>query len=373
MKTLKAIALALPLLALFVVPAQADNDDGWELLGKREVSFENDKDVIEVTAKEGLFKSIRIKVEDGNLEMHGIKVTFGNDETWEPEIRAVFKEDSKSRDIDLPGEARFIKRVNFKYESKRKRGKAEVKLLGKQAAGGAKPEPDKGDLGKRHAGFEHLGTRKVDFIADKDTFDVTDEDGRFVALVIDVDDGELVMNKVKLTFGNGEEFEPDVRHEFKDGSRSRQIDLPGEKRVIRKVQLNYKSRLSEGRATVHLFGKRAGTGEPAKDRHPGYKEIASRTVDFAKDTDVIIIGESKGKFSSLIIEVEDGDLTMHDFTITFGNGKQHSPELKVEFKEGSRSRQIDLPGEARTIERIAFKYRSTKLKEGKAEVKLWGK
>jgi len=373
MKTLRVIALALPMLAFFIAPAHADNDDGWELLGKREVSFDTDKDAIVVTAKEGLFKSIRIKVEDGNLEMHGIKVTFGNDETWEPDVRVTFKEDTRSRDIDLPGEARFIKRVDFKYESKRKRGKAEVKLFGKQA-GGAKAEPDKPEIGKRHAGFEHLGTRKVDFIADKDTFDVTDEDGRFVALVIDVDDGELVLNKVKLTFGNGEDFEPDVRHEFKDGSRSRQIDLPGEKRQIRKVQLNYKSRLSEGRATVHLFGKRAGAGvEPAKDKHPGFKEIAKREVDFAKDTDVVIVGESKGKFSSLIIEVEDGELEMHDFTITFGNGKQHSPELRIEFKEGSRSRQIDLPGEARTIERIAFKYKSTKKREGKAEVKIWGK
>ncbi|MBE7490770.1 MAG: hypothetical protein HS108_03250 [Planctomycetes bacterium] len=370
MKTFNAALLGLSLLVMLMAPTQADSDTGWELLGTREVSFENDKDVIEVTAKEGLFKAIRIKVEDGNLEMHGIKVTFGNDEAWEPDVRAVFKEDSRSRDIDLPGEARFIKRVSFKYESKRKRGKAEVKLYGKQAGG--KAEPGKSDLGKRHAGFEHLGTRQVNFLADKDTIDVSDEDGRFVALVIDVDDGELAVHKIKLTFGNGETFEPEVRHEFKEGSRSRQIDLPGEKRAIRKVELSYKSRLKEGRATVHLFGKRAGT-EPSKDRHPGYKVIATRTVDFAKDTDVLIIGESKGKFSSLIIEVEDGELEMHDFTITFGNGKQHSPELRAEFKEGSRSRQIDLPGEQRTIERITFKYRSTKLREGKAEVRLYGK
>ena len=373
MKTLRAFLFALPLLAaILVVPVRADDDSGWEVLGKRQVDYAADKDTIEVTASEGVFTAIRIKVEDGNLEMHDIRVTFGNGDKFEPDVRVNFKEDTRSRDIDLPGEARVIKKVEFKYDSKRRKGKAEVKLLGKNAGGG-KAEPAKDDLGKRHAGFEHLGTRKVDFGADKDTIAVTASEGRFSAIVIDVDDGELVMWNVKVTFGNGEDFSPDTRTEFKDGTRSRQIDLPGEARVIKNVSFAYRSTLKEGRATVQLFGKRAGSAEPAKDKHPGFKEIATRTVDFAKDTDVIIVGESKGKFASLIIEVEDGDLEMHDFTITFGNGKQHSPDLKVEFKEGSRSRQIDLPGESRTIERIAFKYRSTKLREGKAEVKIWGK
>ena len=379
-----ALLAVVSILASSVTPldAQRRNPDkpnwkekfpNYEKLGEREVDFGADKDTITVGAVDGRFVSVIIGVDDGNLEMWDIKFTFGNDETYSPDVRAEFTEDTRSRQIDLPGEARIIKTVTFKYKSKRAKGKATVMLLGKKGDGSA--GNDAPDLNKRHKEFEHLGTRKVDFGADKDTIDVGAKDGRFTAIKLDVDDGELVMWNIKVTFGNDDSYSPDTRLEFAEGSRSRQIDLPGEARVIKKIEFAYKSRISEGKATVQVFGKRAGgdVNPNLKEKFPNYTRIGTREVDFAKDTDILIVGESKGKFSSIIIEVEDGELEMHDITITFGNGKQHSPEIRHEFKENSRSRQIDLPGEARTIERIAFKYKSSKKREGKAEVKVWGK
>lgn len=230
--------------------------------------------------------------------------------------------------------------------------------------------------------WELLGSREVAFKDESDTIEVTAKEGRFVAIQFKVEDGNLEMYDIKVVFGNDESYSPEVKHEFKEGSRSRQIDLPGEARVIRKVEFWYKSRLREGKATVNLYGKGPGADKPGPDkpalperdkRFPGFKHLASRTVDFGRDTDVMVIGDSHGAFKSLTIEVEDGELEMHDITITFGNGKQHSPEVKHEFKEGSRSRVIDLPGEARIVERITFKYRSSKLREGKAVVNVYGK
>ncbi|MCC6465833.1 MAG: hypothetical protein IT463_10875 [Planctomycetes bacterium] len=359
-------------------------EDNWELLGKREVAFKDESDSIEVTAKEGRFVAIQFKVEDGNLEMYDIKVIFGNDESYSPDVRHEFKEDSRSRVIDLPGEARVIKRVNFKYSSRIRKGRAEVKLFGKQAGGPGpdKPGPDKPDLGKRFPNYEHIGARKVDFVADHDEIEVTAKEGRFTSVMIEVEDADLTLWDIKFVFGNDDVYKPDTRFEFKEGTRSRQIDLPGEARVIRKVEFWYKSHLRDGKATINLYGKGPGADKPGPDkpalperdkRFPGYKHLASRTVDFGRDTDVIVLGETHGRITSITIEVEDGEIEMHDFTVTFGNGKQHSPEVRHEFKEGSRSRVIDLPGEGRVIERIAFKYRSTKLKEGKAVINVYGK
>jgi hypothetical protein len=66
----------------------------------------------------------------------------------------------------------------------------------------------------------------------------------------------------------------------------------------------------------------------------------------------------KGMFRKIRIDVEDGDLEMFDVKIVFGNGERFSPATRLYFKEGSRSRVIDLPGRARLIRRIDFSYRS---------------
>ena len=226
------------------------------------------------------------------------------------------------------------------------------------------------DWGKKFPNYELLGERKVDFGADKDSITVTGKEGRFVSIMLGVVDGNLEMYDIKVTYGNGDTHSPEVRHTFKQGERSRQIDLPGEARVIKKVTFLYKSKLKEGRATVKLYGRPAGVA----DRFPGYKHIGSRVVDFGKDTDAITVGASKGSFKGFMIEVEDADLELREIVVTMGNGKQYEPKTRMEFNENTRSRTIDFPGnEGRTIERLIFKYSTQGVKDGKATVNVYGK
>ncbi|MBZ0134973.1 MAG: hypothetical protein K8I27_01210 [Planctomycetes bacterium] len=379
MKTATWMGVLALLLATSAITQAQDEDWGkkfpnYELLGERKVDFGADKDTIEVTGKEGRFVSLMIGVMDGNLEMYDIKITFGNDDTHSPELRHTFKQGERSRQIDLPGEARVIKTVEFKYKSKLKRGKATVKLFGKPAGTDDNPGPDKGDwkehLPKSHEGYHLLGSREVNFGADKDTIEVTASEGRFTAIVLGVVEGDLEMWNIKVAFGNGEDFSPELRANFDSKSRSRVIDLPGGNRVIKKVTFFYKSKFSEGRATVKLHGRPADVDE----RYVGFKHIGSRDVDLAKDTDVLTVGASKGSFTGFMIEVENADLEMKEITITMGTGKQHEPKTRFEFNEDSRSRVIDFPGkEGRTIERIVFKYSTDGRKDGKAKVNVYGR
>jgi hypothetical protein len=110
-------------------PAVARGD--WELLGARRVSFRAEKDVIGVTAREGLFTAIKLEVEGGTLEMYNVRITFGDGETFSPETRFVFREGTWSRTIDLPGKARVIRKIEFWYRSELKRGRATVRVYGK--------------------------------------------------------------------------------------------------------------------------------------------------------------------------------------------------------------------------------------------------
>ena len=127
------IALAATAAFCFVSPrpVRAAEKD-WVELGSRKVDFKGEHDTIEVGKSEGKFTKLRLKVEDGDLRMEKIKVTFANGEKFEPDTRAEFKEGSRSHEIDLPGNARAIKKIDFDYRSERRREPATIVVYGKE-------------------------------------------------------------------------------------------------------------------------------------------------------------------------------------------------------------------------------------------------
>jgi hypothetical protein len=128
---LTALAATAAFLFISPRPARAADRD-WVELGSRKVDFKGEHDIIEVGKSEGKFTKLRFKVEDGDLRMEKIKVTFANGEKFEPETKAEFKEGSRSHEIDLPGSARTIKKIDFDYRSERKREPATIVVYGKE-------------------------------------------------------------------------------------------------------------------------------------------------------------------------------------------------------------------------------------------------
>ena len=347
----------------------------WEKLGSRKVNFVGDKDTIAVTAAEGLFNAIKLDVDDGDLEMYNVVVTFGDGEKFSPETRFVFEQGSRSRTIDLPGAARVIRKVEFLYRSKLKKGRATLNLFGRHpdAAPAPAPAPDPAPAPPSAPLWEELGTRQVSFVVDRDTTAVTAAEGRFDAIKFEVEDGNLEMYDVVVTFGDDSKFSPETRLVFEEGSRSRTIDLPGNTRIIRKVDFLYRSKLKEGRATLKLLGRHAGAAAapvaPVAERV--WDKLGTRKVKFIAEKDTIAVTAKAGVFDAIKFEVDKGDLEMFNVVVTFGDGSKFSPETRFHFDQGTRSRWIDLPGEARIIKKVAFFYRST-LKKGHAAVTLFG-
>ncbi len=247
------------LLALALAPASLLSQE-WESLGRREVSFGREHDVIAVTAREGRFRAIKLEVDEGTLEMFNVRVIFGDGQHFSPETRLVFAENSRSRAIDLPGDARIIQRVEFSYKSRVKRGRAVVHLFGLRGDRHGEERPHDGPIAGRPDGdrgeWRSLGSRTVSFRAEQDVISGLG-DGRFRRIRIDVKSGDLEMFNVRITFGDGQTFSPATRLYFGDDTRSRIIDLPGESRVIRTVEFSYKSVRGgrEGRAEVVVLGQ----------------------------------------------------------------------------------------------------------------------
>jgi hypothetical protein len=105
-----------------------EKDSRWEKLGERTVDEKNDKDTIQVGRDDGRFKAIQLKVEGSSMVLADVVVTFGDGSKFEPKTRIVFDKNSSTRVIDLPGDRRVIKRVDFHYGNLPGGGRARVEL-----------------------------------------------------------------------------------------------------------------------------------------------------------------------------------------------------------------------------------------------------
>lgn len=114
------------------VTAEDEASRPWELLGVKKVNYGLDRDEIDVTAQEGFFTGLKLKVKRSPINMHKLAVHYGNGEVQEIELRENFRAGTESRVLDLPGNKRVIRKVVIWYDTKNlARGKGVVELWGR--------------------------------------------------------------------------------------------------------------------------------------------------------------------------------------------------------------------------------------------------
>ncbi len=137
--TMQLPLLCAALVSLFVMSFQTmntakslENVRPWELLGLKKVNYALDRDEIVVTAREGVFTAIQVKVKRSPINMQKLVVHYGNGETEDIELRNNFAAGSESRVIDLLGNKRIIRKIVFWYDTKNlARGKGIVEVWGR--------------------------------------------------------------------------------------------------------------------------------------------------------------------------------------------------------------------------------------------------
>jgi len=102
----------------------------------------------------------------------------------------------------------------------------------------------------------YLGSRHVDGHRDHDVIQVGRRDGEFRAVQLRVSGGAVDFHRVVVHFGNGTSEEIAFRERIPGGSRTRPIDLPGERRVIRSVELWYSKESWHRMPKVEVYGIR---------------------------------------------------------------------------------------------------------------------
>jgi len=102
-----------------------------------------------------------------------------------------------------------------------------------------------------------------------------------------------------------------------------------------------------------------------------WDKIGERIVTDRLDVDVIHLPGNR-KFSRVKVCVKGNPVHFYDFDIFFRNGGHQDVNVRSRINAGECTRNIDLNGGQRNIDRIKFKYEETSWFVGRAEVEVYG-
>jgi hypothetical protein len=113
-------------------PAIVTNDKpGWHKIAQTVVDLKSDKDEVEVLGDDH-FKALQLHVEDAPVEMTDLSVIYGNDEHEDITVKDLINAGGQTRQIDLEGKDRSIKKVILRYKTvpNAEHDKARVEIWG---------------------------------------------------------------------------------------------------------------------------------------------------------------------------------------------------------------------------------------------------
>ncbi len=126
-----SVVFSLALISLLAAAVEGAVASEWEMLGERKVDHRAERDVINVTLSEGLFRKIKVDVLHKGIELVDLKVFFANGQVQDVSVRRFIERGGETRVIDLTGGARGIRKVQFIYRTRRVTpGRATVRLWG---------------------------------------------------------------------------------------------------------------------------------------------------------------------------------------------------------------------------------------------------
>jgi hypothetical protein len=123
---MKTRSLIIAVFALFLTVPVFSQSGKWEYLGEKLVNDRLDHDVLLVTAARGDFNSIIMRVKRASVDFHKVVIVYGNGQRQEVELRNTIPAGGSSRVIDLIGNERFIKEIEFWYDANTIRGRKAV-------------------------------------------------------------------------------------------------------------------------------------------------------------------------------------------------------------------------------------------------------
>ena len=231
----------------------------------------------------------------------------------------------------------------------------------------------------RDATWESLGCVDVGRRGDTEVIRVGRREGRFSAVRFEARGNDVRVDDVRVIYGNGRPDELRVRDVLREGRQTRAIELEGRERFIDSIELTVRRDFDSGRrGRAQLCAE----GLQVEDRRPerlpiarGYEDLGCVDVSRRGDTEVIRVGRREGRFSAVRFEAVGNDVRVDDVKVIYGNGRPDELRVRDVLREGRQTRDIDLEGRARFIDRIELTVRRDfdSGRRGRAQVCAIGK
>ena len=400
--------------ALATSTAQAQD---WVLMGSKNVVLSNSNETIDLTAAKGQYQALRVVAKRRGIEISNIEVVYGNGTSHNERRNINLLDGERTRPIDQRNDGKFVDRVNLTFKpqigaivpsmievyglqtsamaratrpASAATASSATPTAAPAAATGVVPTrptpatPTAANPGQQTDTGEVLfGTQQVGFGVDRDVIRVGAEIGKFDKVALRVLDNDIFINTMKVVYANGESEDIAYNAEIKKNSRTRWLNLKGD-RFIKEIQLVYRSRPNfRGQAYIEVLGQYAegwiGQAGEGKKFNQGYVLLGGQTAGFTIDrNDVVRVGRNDGGFRKIQVRVRDQAITLFEVRVVYGNGEVDIiPANRTKIDAGSTFGPIDLKGGTRIISEIRPTYRTRIFQQGgvakgRAVVEFWG-
>jgi len=95
---------------------QVDDNPGWHKIAETVVNLKSDQDEIAVLGADH-YKAMKLKATDSDIEIMDVRVMYENEKVQDIEVRKFLKQGEETRQIDLDGNDRAIKKIRLTYKT----------------------------------------------------------------------------------------------------------------------------------------------------------------------------------------------------------------------------------------------------------------
>ncbi|MFK8037854.1 MAG: hypothetical protein AB8B74_06160 [Crocinitomicaceae bacterium] len=104
--------------------------------------------------------------------------------------------------------------------------------------------------------WELIGEKNINLALESDVLHLGAKEGVFTKLKFKILKQPVFIHHITVVYGNGQEDRKVLKRKFKAGAESPAIDLPGNKRIIKKIKFLYKTnKKAKRKANIIIFGK----------------------------------------------------------------------------------------------------------------------
>ena len=317
---------------------------------------------------------IRFRALGDPIVIQFVKIRFGNGDVQRIELADRVSDGETSAPVDLSGERRNIVEVIVAKRPSFTPGFGRLELQISK-----KPRPSLGvGTGSAPPGWLLFGIQSVGLGVDRDTILVGHDLGQFERIALRVTDNDVFIREITIVYAGGERDTKEVYTMIPQNSRTRAIDLRGD-RFIQRIELLYEARPDRrsGRAMVEVYGDYASGWLGDRGRWRSYNAGwallgAHRALRIASDQDAFLIGPRVGPVRKLKLVVRRHAVRITGMRVVYANGEAEYVPIFTELLDGQSSPVIDLSGRNRYVERVELRYRTKLNFIGQGIVELWG-